>query len=142
MIKMSKLTEYAFIVIMALEKSEQPASADSVASVTALETPTVSKVLKLLKNAGLLHSKLGVNGGYYLAKQKSDISLNEVITAIEGGMSLTECVDDEEVCNLMSQCQMSAGMKKVNQILLDALQNVSVSDIWDEKEKITMQIKS
>ncbi|MCX7554661.1 SUF system Fe-S cluster assembly regulator [Marinicella sp. S1101] len=139
---MSKLTEYGFIVIMALEKSQSPSSADSVSQLTGLETPTVSKVMKLLKKAGLLNSKLGANGGYYLVKKKSDISLNEVIIAMEGGMSLTECADDDEACHFMSQCHMSSGMKKVNQILLEALQSVSVSDIWDEQDRINLEIKS
>ncbi len=138
---MSKLTEYAFMVIMALKKSDLPASADFVASVTGLETPTVSKILKQLKKAGLLDSKRGATGGYFLVKRKQEITLNEVIVAMEGGMSLTECVDDDTACHLTQDCYMSAGMKKVNQVILNALESVTVSDILDEKKKITLQIK-
>ncbi len=141
MIKMSKLTEYAFMVIMALKKSDLPASADYLAGVTGLETPTVSKILKLLKKAALLDSKRGAAGGYFLMKRKQDISLNEVIVAIEGGMSLTDCADDDAACHLSQDCYMSAGMKRVNQVILDALERVTVSDILDEKKKITLQIK-
>lgn len=141
MIKMTKLTEYAFMVIMALKKSDQPASADQLAMQIGLETPTVSKILKLLKKAELLNSKRGVTGGYYLVKRKSDISLNEVIIAMEGGMALTECADDDDACHLTDTCYMSAGMKKVNQIILNALESVTVSDILDEEKKITLQIK-
>ncbi|GJM06048.1 MAG: SUF system Fe-S cluster assembly regulator [marine bacterium B5-7] len=138
---MSKLTEYAFMVIMALKKSDLPASADFLASITGLETPTVSKILKLLKKAGLLNSKRGSTGGYYLVKRKQDISLNEVIVAMEGGMSLTECAEDDDACHLSKDCYMSAGMKRVNQVILNALESVTVSDILDEKKKITLQIK-
>lgn len=141
MIKMTKLTEYAFMVIMALKKSDQPESADQLAMQIGLETPTVSKILKLLKKAQLLDSKRGATGGYYLVKRKSDISLNEVIIAMEGGMALTECADDDDACHLTDTCYMSAGMKKVNQIILNALESVTVSDILDEKKKITLQIK-
>ncbi len=141
MIKMSKLTEYAFMVIMALKKSDLPASADFLASVTGLETPTVSKILKQLKNAGLLDSKRGSAGGYFLMKRKHEISLNDVIVAMEGGMSLTECADDDDACHLTQSCYMSAGMKKVNEVILNALKSVTVSDILDEKKKITLQIK-
>lgn len=141
MIKMSKLTEYAFMVIMALKKSDKPVSADFLASITGLETPTVSKILKQLKKAGLLHSKRGAGGGYLLVKRKRDISLNDVIVAMEGGMSLTDCADDDSACHLSGCCYMSEGMKKVNQVILDALQSVTVSDILDEKKKMTLQIK-
>jgi FeS assembly SUF system regulator len=141
MIKMSKLTEYAFMVIMALKKSSSPASADFLASVTGLETPTVSKILKKLKKAGLLDSKRGAAGGYFLIRSQQDISLNDVIVAMEGGMSLTECADDDQACHLTQSCYMSAGMKRVNQVILEALQSVTVSDILDEKKKVTLQIK-
>ncbi len=141
MIKMSKLTEYAFMVIMALKKSDLPASADFLAGVTGLETPTVSKILKQLKQAGLLNSKRGATGGYFLIKRKREISLNEVIVAMEGGMSLTDCADDDSACHLTQSCYMSAGMKKVNQVILNALVSVTVSDILYENKKITLQIK-
>ena len=139
MIKMSKLTEYAFMVIMALKKSDLPASADNLAQATGLETPTVSKILKLLKKAGLLSSKRGAAGGYFLVKRKHEITLNDVIVAMEGGMSLTDCADDDSACHLTQTCYMSAGMKKVNQVILNALQSVTVSDILDEKKKITLK---
>ena len=141
MMKMSKLTEYPFMVIMALKKSDLPASADFLANITGLETPTVSKILKQLKKAGLLNSKRGSTGGYFLVKRKREISLNEVIVAMEGGMSLTECADDDSACHLTESCYMSAGMKKVNQVILNALESVTVSDILDENKKITLQIK-
>jgi len=141
MIKMSKLTEYAFMVIMALKKSDVPASADHLGSVTGLETPTVSKILKQLKNAGLLDAKRGATGGYFLLKSKQDITLHDVIKAIEGGVSLTDCAEDDSACHLTHDCYMSAGMKKVNQVILNALENVTVSDILDEQKQITLQIK-
>ncbi len=129
------------MVIMALKKSDLPASAEFLATVTGLETPTVSKILKQLKKAGLLDSRRGATGGYFLVKRKQDITLNEVITAMEGGMSLTECAEDDDACHLSQDCYMSAGMKKVNQVILNALESVTVSDILDEKKKITLQIK-
>ncbi|WP_198538177.1 SUF system Fe-S cluster assembly regulator [Marinicella sediminis] len=138
---MSKLTEYAFMVIMALKESSSPASADHLAGLTGLETPTVSKVLKKLKKAGLLNSKRGALGGYFLVRSQQDISLNEVIVAMEGGLSLTECADDDDACHLTRSCLMSAGMKRVNQVILDALQSVTVSDILEEPKKLNLQIK-
>ncbi|WP_223789086.1 SUF system Fe-S cluster assembly regulator [Marinicella meishanensis] len=141
MLKMSKLTEYAFMVIMALKKSDVPASAEQVARATGLETPTASKILKQLKKAGLLAAKRGATGGYFLVKSKQDISLHEVIKAMEGGMSLTDCAEDDAACHLTDACYMSAGMKRVNQVILKALESVTVSDILDDQKKITLQIK-
>src|SRR5690606_40922492 len=70
MIKMARLTEYGFMLIMALKKSSQPVSAEYLAQTVGLEVPTVSKILKQLRKAGLLDSKRGAHGGYFLMKRK------------------------------------------------------------------------
>jgi len=142
MIKMARLTEYGFMLIMALKKTSEPVSADYLAQTVGLELPTVSKILKQLRKAGLLDSKRGARGGYYLVKRKRDISLHEVIEAMEGRLALTECADDQGRCDLISHCYMSAGMRRVNQVISQALQNVTVSEIMDDKQKINLQIKS
>lgn len=144
MLKMSRLTEYAFMVIMALKKSDSPASADALAKKTQLETPTVSKILKQLKKGGLLTSKRGVNGGYLLVKRKRDITLHEVITAMEGAMALTDCVTDDSACHLSADCDMSRGLKKVSQTIVEALEQVTVSELMptEEENTIALQIKS
>ncbi len=142
MLKISRLTEYAFMVIMSLKKSDMPASADSVAKKTGLEPPTVSKILKSLKRGGLLTSKRGVAGGYFLVKRKRDISLCEVITVMEGAMALTDCAIDDSACHLSADCDMSRGLKKISQIITNALEQVKVSDlmITDSKPIIALTI--
>jgi FeS assembly SUF system regulator len=130
------------MLIMALKKTSEPVSADYLAQTVGLELPTVSKILKQLRQAGLLDSKRGARGGYFLIKRKRDISLHEVIEAMEGRLALTECADDQGHCDFISHCYMSAGMRRVNQVISQALQNVTVSEIMDNKQKINLQIKS
>ncbi|MFV0543507.1 MAG: SUF system Fe-S cluster assembly regulator [Marinicella pacifica] len=142
MIKLARLTEYGFMLIMALKKTSEPVSADYLAQTVGLELPTVSKILKQLRQAGLLDSKRGAHGGYFLIKRKRDISLHEVIEALEGRLALTECADDQGHCDFVSHCYMSAGMRRVNQVISQALQNVTISEIMDDKQKINVQIKS
>ncbi len=102
----------------------------------------LSRHLKVLRQAGLLDSKRGAHGGYFLIKRKRDISLHEVIEALEGRLALTECADDQGHCDFVSHCYMSAGMRRVNQVISQALQNVTISEIMDDKQKINVQIKS
>lgn len=142
MIKMARLTEYGFMLIMALKKSSHPVSAEYLAQTVGLEVPTVSKILKQLRKAGLLDSKRGAYGGYFLMKRKRDISLHEVIEAMEGPLAITECADLNGDCRLIDHCYMSAGMRRVNQVISQALQNVTVSEIMDTDRKITLQLKS
>jgi Rrf2 family protein len=70
----------------------------------------LEQILLALKNAGLLHSKMGVGGGYYLAKPASEISLGSIVRVLDGPLAPVKCVSqmayepcgcpDEEMCGL------------------------------------------
>ena len=142
MIKMAKLTEYAFMVLMTLKKSRDPLSADTVACCVGLETTTVSKILKQLKKAGMLDSKRGATGGYFLIERQQDISLHDVICAMEGDVALTECIEDDSACHIAASCHMSSGLKRVNDVIMDALKAVTVDEIMDQPNTLSLEIKS
>lgn len=142
MIKMARLTEYAFMVLLTLKKSSRPISADALSNQIGLETPTVSKILKLLKKSGLLSSKRGAVGGYVLLKNRRDISLHEVISAMEGEIALTDCVEDNNACHLSDACSMSNGLKKVSLVIAKALKDISILELKDESKTVELQIKS
>ena len=77
MLRVSKLTDYATVVMtcLALSDGEEVLSAQQLAERAHLEVPTVSKLLKQLANAGLVESRRGVNGGYRLARAPASISV-------------------------------------------------------------------
>lgn len=141
MLKMSRLTEYAFLLVLALNKSKKPLSADVLAKKTHLESPTVSKILKRLKKSGLLLSKRGSGGGYLLIKEQTEISMFEVIQAMEGSIGLTDCVTSKEKCRLNEFCGMAAGMQKVSAVIAAALHQVAVSELVSEVTQIELNIK-
>lgn len=141
MLKMSRLTEYAFLLVLALDKSKKPVSADILARKTHLELPTVSKILKRLKQAGLLFSKRGSGGGYLLIKEQTEISMLEVIQAMEGPIGLTDCVTSAAKCRLNTFCNMQPGMQRVSAVIAAALRQVAVSELTAEVKQIELNIK-
>ena len=85
MLRVSRLTDYAAAVMTCMaEREDDILSAVQIAEETRLELPTVSKLLKLLGHAALVESFRGVNGGYRLARRAADISLAEIVVALEG----------------------------------------------------------
>ena len=87
MIRMTKLTDYASVLMTYFAKDPaRPHNARDLASETHLPLPTVSKVLKSLARGGLLESHRGLNGGYALSRDASEISLADILTAMEGPM--------------------------------------------------------
>ena len=92
MLRISKLTDYATVILAHLP-DEEPArrTAVELAELTGIGLATTSKVLKELQRAGLVASTRGTHGGYALARPAATISAADIIDAVEGPVGLTEC---------------------------------------------------
>ena len=145
MLRVTKLTDYATVVLTAL--AESPArvhSATELAERAGLELPTVSKVLKPLAHAGLVESFRGSNGGYRLARAAETISLIEVVEAIEGPVGMTECSGEHSTCELESHCGVRGNWRHVNDVVADALRAVSLAQMLGAppKKRIPLRLAS
>jgi FeS assembly SUF system regulator len=104
-------------------------SAMQIAEATRLELPTVSKLLKSLGHATLVESFRGVNGGYRLARGAADISLAEIVVAMEGPIAVTECSLGVGQCDREVRCSVRGSWQQISTILDDALRAVSLADM-------------
>jgi FeS assembly SUF system regulator len=132
MIRLAKLTDYGLLLMttMAREGKTSVHNARDLALLTQLPLPTTTKVLKQLLQSGLLVSHRGINGGYSLAKEPADISLAEVIAAIEGPIALTECSTDVTgLCDLERSCPIKTNQRVISEVVRGALQRVMLSDL-------------
>jgi Rrf2 family protein len=92
--------------------------------------PTVAKVLKDLAREGVLMSERGVHGGYRLARPPGEITVLQIIRALEGPVSLTACVDGTEGnCDVESLCPMRGNWDRVNRAIRGALESVSLAEM-------------
>jgi len=126
MLKISRLTDYATAVVLFLQEDKKMHSSEQIALGVGLETPTVSKVLKLLTKAGILNSIRGANGGYKLAKHIADVTLYDVIAAIEGDTAITECTKTESLCTQEKDCDTRTGWQQVNDDIKDILLKMTI----------------
>ncbi len=113
---------------------DSPASslrtARDLAAETKLPVSTVSKLLKHLLQSGLLTSHRGTKGGYLLARNPHEISVLEVIAAVEGPMALTECSTDVSgLCQIEPCCPIKTNQRIINQALRGVLEKVMLSDL-------------
>lgn len=130
MLRVSRLADYATSLMACLgEQPERVLSAVQVAECLQLEPPTVSKLLKLLAQAGLVDSFRGANGGYRLARPAAEISVAEVVAAIEGPISMTECGVAVGQCDRESTCGVRGNWQRINASVTAALEAVSVADM-------------
>ena len=130
MFRVSRLTDYASEVMTCIAAHPRRVlSTAEIAEDTQLELPTVSKLLKSLSHAGLLASLRGVNGGYRLAKAAEEISLAEIVEAIEGPIGMTECGMAEGQCGREPHCGVRGSWRRINHILESALRAISLADM-------------
>ena len=80
--------------------------------------------------SGLLTSHRGIKGGYSLARQAREISIAEVIAALEGPIAVTECSSDiSGLCELERCCPIKSNQRVINQVVRGALEKVMLSDL-------------
>ena len=135
MLKLSKLADYAVVIISCLENhTGELVSASILAQDTRLPEPTVAKVLKLLAAADIVKSTRGVKGGYSLSRNVADISIKDVIVALDGPIALTACVEDSgEGCDFAPTCAMHGRWNRVNTAIKTALENVSIANMIEQQ---------
>ena len=130
MLRVTKLTDYASVVLTVL--ASDPAavlSASELAERAGLEVPTVAKLLKPLAQAGLVEGFRGANGGYKLARDAADISLVEIVEAMEGPLGMTECSVHAGQCGIEDSCGVRANWRRINDVVADALRGVSLAQM-------------
>ncbi len=131
MIKLSKMTDYAVVLLADMAARQGVClSAAGLAESTKLPEPTVSKVLKLLAKQDIVVATRGINGGYSLKKTPNQINMAHVVTALDGPIILTACVDQsDECCARAPHCTMKGQWNPVNKAMQTALQNVSLAQM-------------
>jgi FeS assembly SUF system regulator len=131
-VRLGKLTDYGLVLMtcMARGTGESLRTARDLARESRLPVSTVSKLLKQLLQSGLLTSHRGTKGGYVLARAPRQISVVEIISAIEGPMALTECSTDVTgLCSLEPRCPIKTNQQIINQAVRGVLDKITLSDL-------------
>ena len=135
MLRLSKLTDYAVVVLSRLgEAGEGPTArvqtAPGLAAATGISEPTVAKVLKILGQVGLVDSVRGAHGGYRLTRPLAALPLSEVIVAFDGPIALTACVDGGSgSCDAEAICPVRGRWDPVNDAIRRALSGITIADL-------------
>ena len=137
MLRISKLTDYATVILSFLALDPMRiASATAIAQAVHLSVPTVSKLLKILLEAKVVRSFRGTGGGYQLAKPAGEITIAEIVTAVEGHLAMTECCSPTSACAIHSLCGIKDNWQMINKIILTALAGFTLNDMTQPQQKL------
>jgi len=85
-----------------------------------------------LKNAGLINSTRGSHGGYVLARHPAEITLREILTVLEGPMSLVECIDKPSLCERADTCVAREIWTEVADKMLQSLESFTLEGMMEK----------
>ncbi|HEY3237777.1 MAG TPA: SUF system Fe-S cluster assembly regulator [Polyangiaceae bacterium] len=134
MLRITKLADYAIVVLSHLSAEQQGSSEKSTARNlshrSGLPQPTVSKLLKELARSGLVVSERGLLGGYRLARDANAITVADIVHAVEGPIALTECnLSEPEACGYAGACPVEANWIRINDAIVRALGSISLAEM-------------
>lgn len=132
MIRMTKLTDYGIVLLTHIARHPErlTRNAPDLAVAARLPLPTVSKILKILAREGLLVPHRGAKGGFSLARSPEEITVLDVIGALEGPIALTECsAHGTERCGIETLCPVSTNWQRINRAVLGALRGITLAEM-------------
>lgn len=130
MLRLSRLTDYGTVILTYMgRKPGEVFSVSDMASTLGMAPPTVSKILKILAKHDLVQSRRGSKGGYLLTRSPQDISIAQVIDALESPFGLTECAVADGLCARENSCEIRGQWQDINRIVRRSLEQISLSDM-------------
>lgn len=120
---------------MALRGGKEPVSLKEVAQRERIPLAYLKRLIKPLSDGGIIRTTRGVGGGVLLAKPAEQIKLREVIELLEGPISLVDCVDSPETCELSGSCVTRDIWREMGQAMSEVLQCTTLQDLVERHKK-------
>lgn len=137
MVKLSRKTEYALISLKHLgtKNMNELTSAKEISNLYGAPFDVVSRVLQILNQGGIVKSIQGVQGGYLLIKNLSDVSFYELIELIEGPLSLVKCIHDNVSCEMAKSCNIISPLAALNEKITDFYKTIKISELLTQPRR-------
>jgi Rrf2 family iron-sulfur cluster assembly transcriptional regulator len=133
LVRVSTRGDYASraLLSLSLHADESPTSVRDIAERTALPQPYLEQILLALKGAGLVRSKRGVGGGYVLARSPADIRLSDIVSAVDGPITVGDFGEPHQngACDHEGQCVLLAIWQNVGEHMRQHLEGYTLADL-------------
>ena len=141
MLRISKKTDYAIILLTHLGEAVDHVSAQKVAKHYKLPYSMVANILKQLVSSGLIKSNRGQHGGYVLARSAHEIKLSEIIEVTDSPFSLVECAHDEDLCKVYQCCPTHRPLVALHQKIQKFFEDTTLAAIIADAQFHNMLIE-
>jgi Rrf2 family protein len=145
-VRLSKRGEYGLRAMILLAEPSAPGNAPSMMQIKdialreQISAKFLEQILLALKNAGMLHSKMGIGGGYYLARPAREITLGQIFRVLDGPVAPVKCVSQMayESCGCPDEetCGLRLVMGDVRNAISDILDRTSLADVSKRQQSV------
>lgn len=123
------------MIDLGLFSRDKRVSIKSISERTGISENYLEQLIALLKKAELVKSTRGAHGGYSLTRDAEDISLGEILRALEGDLNPVDCVtnNDDKVCSAAETCATKSVWKKISDSINAVVDNISLQELLEEQ---------
>ncbi|MFZ2330512.1 MAG: Rrf2 family transcriptional regulator [Atribacterota bacterium] len=134
--KLSTRSRYGtrLMLKLALNYQKGPISLKDIAQQEEISEKYLSQLVIPLRASGLIYSLRGSQGGYQLSKSPSQISIKDIVQALEGNISPVECVKNPSICSKADDCSVRDIWGNLYKKIHETLDSVSLKDLLESKE--------
>ncbi len=141
MLRLSTKGQYGVRAMFEIAKDykKSPITIKEIAIRQGVSVSYLEQLLNTLRKAGLIRSQRGPGGGYVLCKKPGEISISEILNALEGPIAITQCLDTGPVssgCNRVEKCVARLLWKSLGEKIERFLETISLSDLLKEEVRI------
>lgn len=129
--RVSKKTEYAVHSILYIANLKNRCVLLDELAAQGISREYLAKVMRMLTKSGILKSSVGVNGGYLLARPADEITLKDILLAVEGE-NFYKCEADTRSCVLGSDCIITAALFEAKEKFLSELEKYKIGEILEK----------
>jgi len=129
--QITRQADYALraVLYLARQENSERAATSTIAEEQNIPPSFLAKIISQLSIAGLLHTSRGARGGVTLAREPKEITLLEVVEAIDGPIQLNECVGDENSCSFGKKCPLHSVWCNAQDELVTRLKATNFADL-------------
>ncbi len=132
--RITQEADYALRICLALSQAEHPVGAPHLSERLCIPHSFTSKILRELMLANLVRSTRGVNGGFSLSVMADQLSLKQVIEAVDGPIAIRHCLMGDHNCSYQpdkSKCRFHRVFEELNSIITSRLELITIADMAD-----------
>lgn len=133
MIKINRLTDYAIVLLAQLADEKKPNTTSQLSEATNLPLAIVRKLMQQLRDGDLVEATQGTRGGYQLSLAADQITLKNILNAIQGDIQLTQCAGANHECQVQCQYHFEKHWQHINGVLNNMLSHISLQQMMQDK---------